>query len=48
MLGPHHGKDAQFDEVRLASERRFDAVEFFGAEIVSGDYFWSDHFQSDA
>ena len=42
MLGPHYGKDAEFDEVRLATEQLFDVREFFGGEIVSGDYFWSD------
>ena len=48
MLGPHDGKDAEFDEVRVASEQCFDTLEFFGGKIVSGDYFWSDHFLSDA
>ena len=37
MLGPHHGKDAQLHQVRLASEQLFDVREFFGREIVGGN-----------
>src|SRR5882672_2471125 len=44
MLGPHHGKDAQLDQVWFASKQFRDTREFCGSEIVRGDYFRSDLF----
>src|SRR6266852_5948523 len=42
MLRPHHREHAELDQVRLAAEQFFNACEFFGGEIVSGESFGCD------
>ena len=44
VLRPHHRKDPEFDQVRLASQQLLQAIEFFRREVVGGDYFWADSF----
>src|SRR5882724_1970030 len=44
MLRPHHRKHTQLDQVWFASEQLLYTREFFGSEIVCGDYFRSDLF----
>ena len=42
MLAPHDGENAEFGEVRLASEDGFDAFVFVGRDAVFGDDFGCD------
>jgi len=46
VLGPHHGKDAELNQVRLTTQERLDVFEFVESEIVRGDYFGSDLFHN--
>jgi hypothetical protein len=39
MLAPHHGKDAEFGEVRFAPEDFLDPLEFFRRKAVLFDQF---------
>ena len=44
MFRPHHRKDAQLDQSRLAAKQLPDAREFFLGKVVGGYYFGCNRF----
>src|SRR5690554_6945954 len=42
MFVPHRGKDAEFSEVRLATDQLEDALIFVGLEAMGGDQLFGD------